>query len=383
MSRLLLRGALALLLLLALASAALLADGWTAFGSRAAGERLDRMQASAQWAGKGFENPQPLWNDWMGMLTSWSDQSPAAEPDAPLPIVPGDRSRFAAPPESGLRVTWLGHSAVLMEVDGVRLLTDPVFGGRASPFDWAGPKAWYEPPIPLSELPPIDAVLISHDHYDHLQLSTILAMAEWDSRFIVPLGVGAHLEGWGIDPARIVEVDWWDRVQVGAVEVVSTPSRHASGRFLTDRNATLWSGYAVQGPEHRVYFSGDTGLFPAMAEIGERLGPFDLVMIEVGAYHRAWPDWHIGPEQAIRAHGMVRGKVFLPIHWGMWNLALHGWTEPVERVIVAAEAAGVDFAIPRPGESIEPASPPPLVRWWPELPWQTAAEHPIVSTGVD
>src|SRR5690606_17533295 len=154
------------------------------------------------------------------------------------------------------------------------------------------------------------------------------------------------------------------------------------GRQVLDQNATLWAGYALRGPRHRVFFSGDTGMFPELADIGARLGPFDVAMIEVGAYHRAWPDWHMGPEQAIEAHAMVRGKVFLPIHWGLFDLALHGWTEPVERTLVAAEAAGARAVVPKPGESIEPSAAR-LARWWPEVPWQTAADHPIRATGLE
>ncbi len=358
----------------------LLVDGWTAFGHRATGDRVTRMHSSPQWTGKRFENPQPLWNDFLGMLTAFGRTSPVAEPDGPLPVVRGAQGRFDAFPDSGVRVTWLGHSTTLIEVDGKRFLTDPIFGGRASPFDWVGPKTWYDPPIPLDKLPPVDAILISHDHYDHLQMSTIKALRDADTPFVVPLGVGAHLEYWGIDPARITELDWWESARFGDVEVTAAPARHASGRFLTDRNATLWAGYAVAGPAHRVFFSGDTGLFPGMKDIGERLGPFDIAMVEVGAYDRTWPDWHSGPEQAVLANQWLRGKVFLPIHWGLWSLAMHGWTEPIERVLVAAGDAGVTTAIPRPGESVDPGLPLPQARWWPDLPWQTAEEHPVVAT---
>ena len=369
--------------LFALTASALIFDGGGACGHRPVAERLARMQASPQWSDGGFVNPQPMWNDIQGSLTGWRRMSPHAEPDGPLPVVTGDRRRFAAPPSSGLRVTWLGHSTQIIEIDGVTVLTDPIFGGRAAPFTWAGPAPWYPPPIPLSELPPLDAVLISHDHYDHLQVETIQAMAGMDTTFIAPLGVGAHLAYWGVPEGRIVEVDWWEEVTVGGLTITATPSRHASGRHLLDQTRTLWVGYALISARHRVFFSGDTGLFPDLAVIGERLGPFDLTMFEVGAYDRNWPDWHLGPEQAVRAHQMVRGDLLMPIHWGMWNLALHGWTEPAERVLVEVERLGVRATIPRPGESFEPARPPPLARWWPDVPWQTVEEHPIVARGMD
>jgi L-ascorbate metabolism protein UlaG (beta-lactamase superfamily) len=369
-------------LLLVLVAVGLVVDGWVSFGKTPAHERQAAMEASPQWSEGVFVNPQPIRNDLAASLTAWTEMSPFAEPMTEVPVVPGDRTRFAKPPASGLRITWLGHSTVICEIDGITVLTDPVFGGRASPFTWAGPSAWYEPPIPLSELPELDVVLLSHDHYDHLQIETIQALAKTDTLFVAPLGVGEHLEYWGVRADRIRNVDWWDRVTVGGVEIVATPSRHASGRQLLDQNRTLWAGYALLGPDHRVFFSGDTGLFPGLEEIGERLGPFDVAMLEVGAYHRAWPDWHLGPENALRAHEMVRGRLFLPIHWGLWNLAMHGWTEPVERVLVEAKRRGVTTYIPRPGESLEPAALPEWVQWWPDLPWAGVDEHPIQATGV-
>jgi L-ascorbate metabolism protein UlaG (beta-lactamase superfamily) len=225
--------------------------------------------------------------------------------------------------------------------------------------------------------------VISHDHYDHLDRATVVALDARGTTFVVPLGVAAHLEYWGIPAAHIVELDWWQRTRIGALEIVSTPARHASGRHVLDRDATLWSGYALLGARHRVYYSGDTGLFPGLRDIGARLGPFDLTMIEVGQYNRGWPDWHIGPEQAVRAHQWVRGKAMLPVHWGLLALAFHGWTEPVERVVAAANAAGVSLLTPRPGQSVEPAAPPPTERWWPSVSWHRAAEDPIVSSQVD
>jgi L-ascorbate metabolism protein UlaG (beta-lactamase superfamily) len=209
-------------------------------------------------------------------------------------------------------------------------------------------------------------------------------MKDWPTTFVVPLGIGAHLAYWGVPESRIVEVDWWDRTRVGGLEIVCVPARHASGRTMVfDRDGTLWAGYAFIGARHRAYFSGDTGLFPGMRDIGARLGPFDVTMIEVGQYHRAWPDWHIGPEQAVLAHGMVRGRVLLPMHWGLLQLAPHGWTEPIERALAAGKAAGAVIVTPRPGGSVEPEAPPAAARWWPPLPWVTAAQDPIRSTKVN
>lgn len=367
---------------LIIASVPIIMHGCAGFGGSPSGERLSRMRASPQWEDGGFANPQPIINHNKEMLTSMFEGSDYASPDGPLPVIFGGEALKNAP-ESGLRLTWMGHSTVLIELDGQRVLTDPIWGERASPFTWIGPKRWYEPPVPLEALPPVDAVIISHDHYDHLNHVTIEAMAQWDTTFITPLGVGAHLASWGVPEENIVELDWWEGHTLGGLTITATPSRHASGRGILDQNKTLWASYVLKKGEHDVYFSGDTGLFPAMAEIGERFGPFDVTMIEVGAYHRAWPDWHIGPEQAIIGHNMLKGELLMPIHWGLWNLALHGWTEPAERVLVAAEAAKVNLVMPRPGESLEPAAPPPVVKWWPEVPWETAEQHPIVSSQND
>ena len=377
------RVALGLGALLALAVVGALADGWKAFGRRATGAQLARMEKSPQWREGQFVNPQPMVNDVWGSVTGAFNASADGSPSLPVPTVRGGHERFTTPPPTGLRVTWLGHSTLLVEVDGYRILTDPVWGERASPLSVVGPKRWYAPLLPLNEFPKVDAVVISHDHYDHLDEPTFSALKDWDTTFIVPLGVGAHLLYWGVPAARIIELDWWERTKVRELEIVATPARHASGRTVIDTNATLWASYAFLGPKHRVWFSGDTGLFPALRDIGERLGPFDLTMIESGAYGNAWPDWHLGPEQAVTAHQMVRGRVMLPVHWGLFNLAFHGWTEPAERVLVAARRVGVTAVIPKPGQSFEPEALPPFERWWPDLPWQTAEQNPIVASQMN
>jgi L-ascorbate metabolism protein UlaG (beta-lactamase superfamily) len=370
-----------------------LVDGWRAFGRRATGARRARMEASPEWRDGHFANPQPLRNSASQTLSGALHISPYVSPAAPLPVDTGLRRALDTPPRTGLRVTWLGHSTVLLEIDGRRVLVDPVWSGRASPLGWVGPRRWFAPPIALADLPAIDVVLITHDHYDHLDRATIAAMKSWPTTFVVPLGIGAHLSSWGVPEARIVELDWWGRTRIAVtggldprpdgLEIVCTPARHASGRMLIDDDAKLWAGYAIIGTRHRVYDSGDTGLFPALREIGARLGPFDLTMIEVGQYNRAWPDWHLGPEQAVRAHQMVRGRVMLPVHWGAFALAYHAWTEPIERALAAADAASVAVLAPQPGQAIEPAAPPPRARWWPDLPWNTGDRDPIASTQMN
>lgn len=361
----------------------MLIDGWVSFGKRASGDRLARIQGAPQWDGRRFVNPEPMWNDYTGMFDFFASSGVPRVPEGPLPVVPVDPTMFDAPPPSGLRVTWFGHSSVLIEIDGRRVLVDPIWGDRVSPFSFVGVKRWYDAPLAIEDLPELDLVLISHDHYDHLDRSTIEALARRDTRFVVPLGVGAHLAYWGVPEERIVELDWWEHTTLPGLDVVCTPGRHASGRAMLDNNKTLWSGFVLGTSKHKVYYSGDTGLFSGIEEIGRRLGPFDLTLIEIGAYNPAWPDWHIGPEQAVAAHQLVGGEVLLPVHWGLFNLAMHGWTEPAERIVAAAAKAGATVVVPRPGQSFEPAAPPPVERWWPDLPWETAEESPIVSTKVE
>lgn len=369
--------------LLGLFGAVVLVDGWEAIGKAPEGARREAMEASDQWDDGAFENAEPLWNDEMGMLTDGFDMSDHADPREPIDVVTVSPERFATPPESGLRVTWLGHSTLILEIDGHRFLADPVWGPTTAPVDWLGPTRYYPPPLALEDVPDVDAVLISHDHYDHLDHPTIVEIADWDTTFIVPLGVGAHLAYWGVPEERIVELDWWDRHTFGDLELVATPARHASGRQVLDQNRTLWAGFALIGTEHRAYYSGDTGLFTAMREIGERLGPFDVTMIEVGQYGRSWPDWHLGPEQAVYAHQLVRGDVLIPVHWGLFTLAMHSWTAPVERTLAEGQRLGVTVATPRPGESVDPEAEVAESRWWPDVPWRTAEQDPIVARGVD
>ncbi len=284
-------------------------------------------------------------------------------PGGPLPLV-NPVPRWAEPSESGLRVTWLGHSTLVIEIDGVRVLTDPVWGQRVSPVPFAGPKRFHPPPAPLASLPPLDAVIISHDHYDHLDRPTIRALVKANVPFITSLGVGAHLERWGISPDRITELDWWETTKLKDVTVTAAPAQHFSGRGLKNRNTTLWSSFHLRGPQHSFFYGADTGLTQEYGEIGRRLGPFDIVALEIGAYHPSWGDIHMGPVNAITAHGMLGSGAFLPIHWGTFNLALHPWDEPAETVLRLAPAAGISLIMPHLGQPFEPARGPILDPWW-------------------
>ncbi|HEX2882530.1 MAG TPA: MBL fold metallo-hydrolase, partial [Polyangiaceae bacterium] len=294
-------------------------ESWRPAGQRATGVRLERVQRSPQWRDGRFvdllpRNEPEFWTS----VVRWLKGAPNTIPEAAPPVVSGLKAQLDVPPATGLRITWFGHSSLLVEIDGERLLLDPVWGERCSPLRFMGPARFHPAPIALNDLPPVSAVLISHDHYDHLDYPTILQLNALGTRFVVPLGVGAHLEYWGVPTSRIEELEWWQSTKVGSVELVATPARHFSGRSLVmaDRDQTLWSGWAMLGSTHRAYYSGDTALFPTFREIGDRLGPFDASMIEVGAYNQLWADVHLGPEQALEAHAMVRGGVLFPVHWG-------------------------------------------------------------------
>lgn len=261
----------------------------------------------------------------------------ARSPHEPLGPFHTDASIYATPPRSGLRLTWMGHSTSLLEIDGVRILIDPVWDERASPTTWSGPKRFFPAPLNLSDLPSIDAVLVSHDHYDHLGAGTIraltrlsgLAKAQW----IMPLGVGALLKRLGVAAAQSLELDWMDSVEIGAVRVTALPARHFSGRSLFHRFETLWASFALAGPHHRVYYGADSAEWPGFHDIGGQFGPFDLSLLEIGAFDPLWADIHMGPEGAVRSFRALGGQgLLMPIHWGLFDLGLHHWKQPIEQI---------------------------------------------------
>jgi L-ascorbate metabolism protein UlaG (beta-lactamase superfamily) len=341
-------------------------------GSKAKGARLERMQASPSWAGEGFRNVHPILpglRDQHAPMPTWTEffcTDGRRTPARPLPSMnplEGWRRR----PGSGLRATWLGHSTVLIEIDGIRLLTDPVWGPRASPLRLAGPKRFQPVPVPLRAMPPVDLVIISHDHYDHLDYPTIRALARSDVPFVTSLGVGAHLEAWGIAPERITELDWWEShdLPTRGVRVTAAPAQHFSGRTTKSRNATLWSSFVVRSERHGVFFSGDTGLTTEYEDIRTRLGPFDLVMLEIGAWNAAWGDMHLGPENALKALALLGGSAFLPVHWGTFALGMHAWDQPAEVLLELGSRNGTRLVMPRLGEPVEPALASGRVEpWW-------------------
>jgi len=327
------------------------------------------MTASPHYSGGRCINPYPstaILPDGQGErpdLKSFLFERGDRFPSAPLPSL-DPREGWARAPESGLRATWLGHSTVLLEIGGRVILTDPVWGARASPFSFLGPRRFQPVPVAIEALPRLDAVVISHDHYDHLDHPTIKALARLKVPFITSLGVGMHLEAWGVPAERITELDWWESADIGGLSVTAAPAHHFSGRSLHDRNATLWSSFAIRGERHSVYFSGDTGLSPLFAEIGRRLGPFDLVMLEVGAFHPSWGTIHLGPDNALEAWRQLGSGRLLPIHWGTFNLAMHAWCGPAEALLAQAPDG---LIMPRLGEPVEPALAGGIEPWWRSL----------------
>jgi L-ascorbate metabolism protein UlaG (beta-lactamase superfamily) len=333
-------------------------------GGRAKGSRLARMERSPQFSEGKFRNSVPASEVTVAsmprILAAAATGRDRRHPHAPVPLI-------KAPPvtdASGLSVIWYGHSSALIEIEGRRVLVDPVWSERCSPSRLTGPRRLHQPPVALRELPPLDAVLISHDHYDHLDMESIQNLVDLQAApFLVPLGVGAHLERWGVPPTRIVELDWDERVSVAGLEFVATPARHFSGRG-NSRDTTLWSSWVIAGPERKAFYSGDTGYFDGFKAVGEEYGPFDVTLVQIGAYGDAWPDIHMVPEDGVATHVDVQGGMMVPVHWGTFNLALHDWAEPADRVWAEAKARGIRLAIPRPGERVDVDAPPPVDGWW-------------------
>jgi L-ascorbate metabolism protein UlaG (beta-lactamase superfamily) len=325
-----------------------------AFGGRLAGLRFERIQDSPYFDGQKFVNAiaTKLGAPSVGVAWDYLFNRAEREPRDPFPIIRPESGSLIAGRGEELRVTWLGHSTVLLEIDGRLILTDPVFGPRASPVSFMGPKRFHPAPVYPDQLPPLDMILVSHDHYDHLDYPTIGKLATRDTRWVTSLGVGAHLERWGVRPEQITELGWWEEGDINGLQVVATPSRHFSGRG-PGAAATFWSSWAIRGPRHSIWFSGDTGPWDeGFADIGERFGGFDLSLIEIGAWHPSWGQIHLGPENAMRVHQQVRAKTMMPVHWGTFSLALHAWDQPIVHLMDMAERESVQLLSPMMGESV-------------------------------
>ena len=335
-----------------------------------------------------YENPVPTtvggFKIMRKVLPLYLTNKEECEPKSPLGPFVTDTRVFATPPESGLRVTWFGHSSFLLEIDGVRILVDPVWEERASPLQFMGPKRFYGPTMRLEDMPELDAVVVSHDHYDHLGAASLKKLAKLNATaralWVTSAGVGLRLEKLGVDQKRITGLDWTQTAEVfgrelaQGVKITAWPARHFSGRGVTDRMSTLWSSFVIEGPKHRVYFGADSGYWDGFAEIAAQYEGFDLMMLEIGAFHPLWADIHLGPDGAAKAYeamisaskgGRDKQGPLMPIHWGLFNLALHAWRQPIERMSDVAAERGIPLWSPAPGKPTEVVRGQSSVsNWW-------------------
>lgn len=314
-----------------------------------------------------FQNvrPRPAMGFWQGLKLTWTfffAKPSNTVPDRPIPVRTLSRAALLDAPDHSLYR--LGHSTVLLKLRGKFWLTDPVFSQRASPVQWAGPARFHAPPIAIDELPDIAGVILSHNHYDHLDHAAVLQLAAKTGRFIAPLGVGDQLIAWGIDPAKVEQLDWWQSTDVDGLRLTATPAQHFSGRGLTDSDRTLWASWVIQDADLRIFFSGDSGYFNGFKAIGDAYGPFDLTLMETGAYDKRWAFVHMQPEETLQAHQDLRGRWLLPIHNGTFDLAMHAWEEPFERIGALAAAQGVALTTPVMGERLDIAAPHGGSAWW-------------------
>jgi len=314
-----------------------------------------------------FRNPAPMHEHSFGeMARLWWNfmfNKPAGTvPAGTIAVRSLSQADLLAAPDNTL--FRLGHSTLLIKLAGEFYLTDPVFSKRASPVQWAGPARFHAPPIGIEDLPPIKAVILSHDHYDHLDEAAVKALDGKTAHFLAPLGVDDRLAGWGIARNKIRQFDWWQGTEIDGVRFVATPAQHFSGRGMGDRNSTLWASWVILHQDLRVFFSGDTGYFSGFKEIGAKYGPFDVALMETGAYDKQWPDVHMQPEETLQAFLDVKGKWLVPVHNGTFDLSLHRWQDPFERISALAAARGVALSTPEIGEPLDLVQPQPGRPWW-------------------
>ena len=306
---------------------------------------------------------QPGFLKMVRVLWDFTFNKPAdTVPDRALPVQALTSEQLLAAPDNSL--FRLGHSTILLKLNGEFWLTDPVFSKRASPVQWAGPARFHAPPISIADLPPIKGVILSHNHYDHLDFAAIRELEAKTEHFLAPLGVGDTLVSWGVPVHKVRQLGWWESVSAGSLKLTATPAQHFSGRTLWDSNKTLWASWVIESGDLKVFFSGDTGYFKGFKEIGERFGPFDLTLMETGAYDPNWPDIHMQPRETMQAHIDLRGKVMLPIHNGTFDLAMHSWDDPFEQITTLAAARGQTLATPMIGEALDISQPQATGAWW-------------------
>lgn len=340
-----------------------------AFNDRFSPDITSRIAVAANHNGSKFVNDEPTQTPTIGnflrifALMATKDRSRSV-PGQALPVSYINAETLQALSNDELHIVKLGHSSVLLKVFGEYWLIDPVFADRVSPVSFAGPRRFHPVPIPVDELPPIDRVLISHNHYDHLDKYTIEVLAPKSRQFLVPLGVEVYLEEWGVPAEAISSFQWWQEQITGNTMVAFTPSKHFSSRSFNDRDKTLWGSWVVAIGNRRLFFSGDTGYFDGLKTIGEQYGPFDMTFIETGAYAKEWPDVHLFPEQSVQAHLDLKGITMIPIHNGTFDLSFHPWEEPLERVTQEAQKRNVEITTPIVGEIFTVDEPPAFNAWW-------------------
>ncbi|HET7793909.1 MAG TPA: MBL fold metallo-hydrolase [Rhizobacter sp.] len=301
------------------------------------------------------------WAIWTRFLTAGKV---GTVPVDPIPVRPVTTAQLDALDAQANHIVRLGHSSHLLKLRGKFWLIDPVFGERVSPFSFAGPKRFHAPPLTLQQLPPIEGLILSHDHYDHLDVPTIEYLAQRVQRYFVPLGVKARLVDMGVPAERVQEFDWWQGGTHDGVQLTAAPAQHFSGRTLTDRNRTLWASWVIQSGEQRIFYSGDSGYFKGFKAIGERFGGFDLALIENGAYDAYWPAVHMTPEESVQAFQDLRAKVLFSVHNSTFDLAFHTWHDPLDRIADLAAAKGIELATPEIGEVLTIGQPRSNKRWW-------------------
>lgn len=341
------------------------------FGGKHSDAKIAQYEKSGHYENGVFINEIPTsmemgFPKMMSVLKDYIVGVPNSAPKHPLPVQSIDSLDIVNRPDTTTRITWFGHSAFLLEMQGKNILIDPMFGNTPSPHPWLGKSRFTKGlPIEVKQLPKIDAVIFSHDHYDHLDYESILKLKDKVGQFYTPLGLGTHLAAWGVPQENIHELNWWDEIQFEDLTFKCAPARHFSGRGLGDRFSTLWASWVIQGTNHNIYFSGDSGYGPHFKTIGEKYGPFDFAMMECGQYDKRWDNIHMMPEETAQAAVDVNAKLFMPIHWGAFVLALHTWKDPIERVTKKAEELGMPISTPRIGEPIIlELAEKPSSRWW-------------------
>ncbi|AXT63590.1 MBL fold metallo-hydrolase [Aquimarina sp. AD10] len=327
------------------------------FGGKATDEQKAFYKTSENYKDDRFVNKHKVKLDMslrdMGKsLVGYFSPQPKTTPKEDLPVSKIDSTNIAEYNDK-TRLIWFGHSTFLVQIDHKNILIDPMFGDVPAPHPMLGSKRFSkELPIEIEKIPKIDAVLISHDHYDHLDYGSIKKLKNKVKMFYTPLGVGVHLQKWGVEKERIIELDWWQDISLEGLRFICTPAQHFSGRGLTDRTKTLWSSWIIKSDNENIFFSGDSGYDDHFKEIGEKFGPFDFAMIECGQYNELWPDVHMFPEETAQAGLDIRARKIMPIHWGAFKLAMHSWTDPIERVTKTAKELNIDIIVPKIGESI-------------------------------